>query len=70
MTLRTIRTQKGLTQEQLSRLAGISQSYISQIERGKVPSLRVAKRIAKALGVPVSTLLPLDDLETKEEVKV
>ncbi|HEX3047215.1 MAG TPA: helix-turn-helix domain-containing protein [Bacillota bacterium] len=47
--LRTIRISKGLTQEELAKLAGISRSTYVHIEHGKQPSLRSAMRIAKVL---------------------
>jgi putative transcriptional regulator len=47
--LRTIRISKGLTQEELAKLAGISRSTYVHIEHGNHPSLRSAMRIAKVL---------------------
>jgi transcriptional regulator with XRE-family HTH domain len=57
--LRTLRGKKGLTQEQVARAAGVTRFYVSQLEGGlrKNPSLPVLKRLAKALGVPVTELL-------------
>jgi transcriptional regulator with XRE-family HTH domain len=39
--------------------AGVSKNYIAMLETGtrKAPSLPVLKRLAKALGVPVTELL-------------
>ena len=62
--IKTIRGMKGLTQIQLARKAKIAQAYLSEIENGKTPSVHVYKRIAKALGVPVSTLLDEEEEET------
>ncbi len=51
--IKKYRKQKGLTQEQLSELAGISCDYLSEIERGKkVPSLKRFILIADALEIP------------------
>ncbi len=51
--IKKYRKQKGLTQEQLSELAGISCDYLSEIERGKkVPSLKRFILIANTLGIP------------------
>lgn len=48
--LKEIRDGKGLTQEQVAILAGISRSHYTSIEIGtKTPSVEVAKNIAKAL---------------------
>jgi transcriptional regulator with XRE-family HTH domain len=57
--LRTLREQKGLTQEHVAKRAGVTKPYLSQLESGKRknPSLPVLKRLAKALGVPVTALL-------------
>jgi transcriptional regulator with XRE-family HTH domain len=56
--LRKVRTDKGLSQEELADLAGLHRTYISQIERGlKSPSLRSLEQIANGLGVTLSELL-------------
>ena len=50
-TLLEARTEKGLTQQKLSELTGISQADISRLEGGNAnPSLHTIQRIAKALG--------------------
>ena len=48
-----------MTQDQLAKRAKVSRSYLAAIEAGhkKNPSLDVLKRLAKALGVPVTELL-------------
>jgi transcriptional regulator with XRE-family HTH domain len=56
--LRKVRTDKGLSQEELADLAGLHRTYISQIERGlKSPSLRSLEQIANGLGITLSELL-------------
>ena len=54
-----LRTKKELSQRELAQKAGVSDGYIAHLETGlrKNPSLAVLKRIAKALGVPLSVLL-------------
>ena len=48
--IKKIRKQLGLTQTELARLSGVSQSMIAKIERGRIePSYSVAKRIIIAL---------------------
>lgn len=48
--LKEIRDSKGLTQEKVAKLSGISRSHYTHIEQGtKTPSVEVAKRIAKQL---------------------
>ncbi len=45
------RREKGLTQEQLAELSGVSKSEIELLENGKGdPSLQTLKRLATALG--------------------
>ena len=47
-----IRKEKGLTQEKLSELSGLSQQYISDLERGKRnPTIVTIYELAQALGV-------------------
>ena len=54
---------KNWTQEELARRAGISKSYLSQIERGffekqdGCASVSTLYRIAEALNVPVDKLI-------------
>ena len=48
--LRKIRQEKGLTQTQLAKLSGVSQSLIARIEQGKIdPGYSKAQRIIAAL---------------------
>lgn len=53
--LRAIRVKQGLTQAQLAKIAGVTQSYISLLERGarKNPNYATIKRIAAVLNVRV-----------------
>lgn len=46
----SLRRQLGLTQAEVAQRAGIDRTYYNKIERGKAPSVRVAMRIANALG--------------------
>jgi len=47
-----IRKEKGLTQEKLSELSGLSQQYISDLERGKRnPTIVTIYEIAMAMKV-------------------
>jgi len=52
--IKTIRENKGLKQIELAEMAGISNSYLSDIEKGRTtPSIRTLTRLAEALGVEV-----------------
>jgi transcriptional regulator with XRE-family HTH domain len=57
--LKMLRGEKGLTQDTVAKRAKVTKPYLSQLETGKRknPSLPVLKRLAKALGVPVTALL-------------
>jgi transcriptional regulator with XRE-family HTH domain len=57
--LRRLREQKGITQERLAAQAKVTRPYLTMLETGakKNPSLDVLKRLARALGVPVTELL-------------
>lgn len=56
-TLIFSRESRNMTQTQVSRCAGISQGYYSDIESGlRCPSPEVANRIAKVLAIPQSDM--------------
>jgi len=48
-----------MTMAELAKKAQVTDAYIAQLETGekKNPSLDVLKRLARALGVPVTALL-------------
>lgn len=57
--IRTLRIEKGMTQEDLATASGLPQSHISRLECGRhSPSHATVEKIAKALGVEVATLDP------------
>jgi XRE family transcriptional regulator, regulator of sulfur utilization len=56
--LASLRQQRGLSLDELSRQAGVSKSMLSQIERDQAnPTVAVVWRLATAFGVPVTDLL-------------
>ena len=58
MNLKDLRIKSNLSQAELAERAGISQGYLSSLERGeKQPTLPVLKRLASALGISVSALI-------------
>ena len=59
--VRRLREERGLTQQALARLSGVSQPTISGIEKGAMPSLDTAQRIAEAMGVG------LEELDSRRE---
>ncbi len=53
----SIRSQKNISQLSLSLKAGVSKSYMSDLENGRRnPSVLVLNRIASALKIPLSSL--------------
>lgn len=58
LKIKEIRVDKKLSQKELARKAGISQSYLSELESNKKsPTLRQLCKIADALGVHPSVLV-------------
>ena len=58
MTLRRLRTKRGLSQQGLAEKSGLSREYVARLETGRHnPSLATLQKMAKALGVPVTALL-------------
>ena len=56
--IETLRASKNLTRDEVARLAGISYSYLSEIERGlKRPSSDIVARVARAFGMKGSAFL-------------
>jgi len=61
MRVRSLRAELGMTLQQLSAVAGVSQSMLSMVERGKASaSIGTLFSVANALGVPASDLLSPD----------
>lgn len=55
--IRYIRTQKGITQGDISRSTGMRRGYISRVEHGHtVPSVETLHRFAAALDIPMYRL--------------
>lgn len=62
-SMKEIREEKGITQIELAKQCGIQQATVSDIERGRVksPSVDTAQKIAKALGVSIGELFPVNN---------
>jgi len=57
--VRAVRTRHGWSMRELARRAGVSQPFITKLERGDMlPSVATLYDLAHALGVSPSTLLP------------
>ena len=56
--VRRIPLERGLSQEDFGFVSGIDRTYVSGVERGiRNPSLMLAAKFAKGLGVPLHVLL-------------
>ena len=60
--LKTIRTEKGYSQELLASKIGVKKQTISRYENSeREPNIRTAKRIANALGISLEELAENED---------
>lgn len=56
--IRVIRTGRGFGRKELAKRAGLSYSYLAEIETGaKAPSSRALQALAESLGLPLSELV-------------
>lgn len=61
--VRSIRLEKGISQERLAELAGIDRSYMGGVERGEHNiALINIKRISSALNIPISKIMKNSNL--------
>lgn len=67
--MKSIRESKGISQAELSRMTGIPQSVISDIESGKTkaPRIDTLKAIAAALKVSIMDLIEGDEDDTTSD---
>lgn len=68
--LRLARRARGLSQQQLAMMAGVSRQAISGVESGaSAPSLRVAFKLASAMGMTIEELFgagePVDPVQAR-----
>ena len=69
-TIQELRKQKNISQDDFSKLCGISKNYLSQIENNrKNPTIEVLENISKHLKVPfgVISFLSIDTTEIDQE---
>lgn len=55
--LRLIREYHRLSRTELAAKVGLSKSYVSELERGKKPTIEVIERYAETFRIPASSLL-------------
>lgn len=67
-TLRLLRVFHEMKQNELARLLDVSNSYISEIEKGnRTPSMEIIQRYSKLFKIPVSSIMFFS--ENLEEAK-
>jgi len=69
--IRTLRTAKGLTQQELGNRADVDYKFIGEIERGNMnPSFKVLVKIAKTLDVELPEILRFEqEISDKKELE-
>lgn len=67
--LKRIRENRKKTLREVEQEAGVSNAYLSQVERGKrnIPTIKILNKLAKVYGVPVSDLTKKAEEEIKNE---
>lgn len=59
-----IRNEKGLRQDELAKLMGVSRQTISSLENGRYnPSILLAHKIAEYFGMTIEELFIFEDVE-------
>ena len=65
--IRNYRLERGMTQIELAKKAGLSQGYLSDLEKNKFnPTTPIIMGIAVALGVSVDGLLGINDVKKSQ----
>ena len=67
--IRTLRTSKKMSQEELALAAGLTPAYLGRVERGeKCPSVETIHKISLGLSVPMTEIVDIsDDLSPAKE---
>lgn len=68
--LKSIRSDKGLSQKELSHKSGVNQSTISRLEASDATKSSYAPELAKALGVSTAYLLGLESNKANSRVEL
>ena len=69
-TIRTLRREKNITQEELADFLGISPQAVSKWERGEgMPDITLLPRLSRYFDVSVDTLLGMEDVRVDEKVE-
>lgn len=71
MSLKELRKSKGLSQEKLSELSGVSRITISLLENGMTnPTLDTLAKVSKALDISPSAIIKADSPHSTNEVNL
>lgn len=66
--LRALRKSRGYSQEKFAQVINSNQANVTAWERGtRTPTLNTIKGIAEVFSVPLSSLLPLEELGGEED---
>lgn len=72
IAIKELRKGKGLSQVELAEKANLSQTALSQIEKGKRPGIQTLKNISNALEVPESLIyvmgIEVGDIPPKKQM--
>lgn len=66
--LRTLRNQKGYSTREVGSRIGVSNSYISKIERGQIPSLTTLQKLCKLYEINIQDLFG-KEVDAPKELK-
>ena len=67
--IKSLRVQKGLSQDKLGELAGLNGKYLGEVERGNSNiSVTNLSKLAEALEVPLISLLTMNHEKTRDEL--
>jgi transcriptional regulator with XRE-family HTH domain len=66
LKLKELRRRRKLSQRQLSKRAGVSRSYISELESGKYDPTKTICKLCNALDCAPNELVDCTDCEVKE----
>lgn len=62
--LKAARQERALQAKAVAEAVGVSEQYYSEIENGRLPSFRLAKRISEYIGQPMGLLFPAYDVNS------
>ncbi len=65
--IKKLRVKRGMTQEKLGQLIGVTMQAVSKWERGGVPDAEIVPRIADVFGVSIDVLYGRTSIQSIEE---